>query len=399
VLSYGLVMVCAARAIGVALPALEVLALAPALLLAMLIPFSVAGWGLREGTAAGVWVLVGLPSAQGVAVSLAYGVLVLLASLPGIWVALNRRQKAQPSGSGLPQLHVEQHVVTTAEGSRGRAQRTLERLDGRHFKPWPAGADQQRGDQQVQPVNGSRFNKLRNRNAAALYQYPRQAFIGEQGDDIVRVEMPAGIQRQHAALNMGRRDRWRSLRPYNKQRRGGITAQQRQVIRYTSPWVENHPCGMVATNVANSQLRIIGASGAGADYYCVDQRAQAVQMNQTFITVDVVGVAAFRRNASIHALSQLCHDPGRATGQRGQAVEQFSCLSADRLVGLPLAVRRQGDCYIARALMTQSQQPFPGIGQCNSVDMGVGHGASALKNSLHHAGLACSRASWSRANT
>lgn len=396
VLSYGFVMVCAARAIGVALPALQVLALAPVLLLAMLIPFSVAGWGLREGTAAGVWMLVGLPPAQGVAVSMAYGVLVLLASLPGIWVALNRRQKAQPSSGGIPQPHVEQRVVTTAEDSRGRAQRTLERLDGRHFKSWPAGADQQRGDQQVQPVNGPRFDKLRNRDAAALYQYPRQAFIGEQGDDILRVELPAGIQRQHAALNMGRRDRWRSFRPYYQQRRGGIITHQRQVGWYTPPRIENHPRRMVATNMAHGQLRVIGASGTRTDHHCVDQRAEAVQMDQTFVSINVVGVAAFRRNAAIHTLSQLSHDPGRATGQRGQTIEQLARLSADRLGGLPLAVGRQGDCYIARALMTQPQQPFPGIGQCNNVDMGVGHGASALKNSLHHAGLTWSRASWSR---
>lgn len=399
VLSYGLVMVCAARAIGVALPALEVLALAPVLLLAMLIPFSVAGWGLREGTAAGVWMLVGLSPAQGVAVSMAYGVLVLLASLPGIWVALNRRQKAQPSGGGFPQPHVEQRVITTVEGSRGRAQRTLERLDGRHFKTRSAGADQQRGDQQVQPVNGPRFDKLRYSNAAALYQDPRQAFISEQGDDIVRVEMPAGIQRQHAALNMSRSDRFCGLRSYNKQRRGGIAAQQRQVIRYTPSRVQHHPGRVGATNVAYGQLWIIGTSGTGADYHCVNQCAQAVKVNQAFMTVDVVGVAAFRRNTAIHALPQLRHDPGRAAGQRGQAVEQLSRLSADRLEGLPFAVRRQGDCYIARTLMTQPQQPFPGIGQCNSVDRGVRHDASALKHSLHHAGLTCFRASWSRANT
>ena len=405
VLSYGLVMVCAARAIGVELAALDVLALTPVLLLAMLIPFSVAGWGLREGAAAGVWALVGLPPAQGVAVSLAYGVLVLLASLPGIWVALSRREKAQPSGGGIPQMQVEQRVVATAEGARGRAQRTLKRLDGRHLKPWPAGADQQRSDQQVQPVNGARFDKLRYRDTAAFNKHAGQAFIGQQGDDIKRSELTVGTQRQHTALNVGRQRRVRYPRPHNQQCRRGTFAQQRQVIGDTAAWVQHHPRRVSAANVSHGQLRIIGAGGARAHDHRVDQGAQAVQVNQTFMAVDVMGVAAFRRDATIKALAQLRDDPGRATGQRGQAVEQLTRLNTDRLIRLPLTAWRHGDRHPARASMTQSREPVPGIGQRNSaasihntaintrIDMGVGHDASALINPLHHAGSTWSRAS------
>jgi glycosyltransferase 2 family protein len=43
----------------------------------------VAGWGLREGAAAALWGMVGLSMAEGVLVSMAYGVLVLVSSLPG----------------------------------------------------------------------------------------------------------------------------------------------------------------------------------------------------------------------------------------------------------------------------------------------------------------------------
>ena len=343
VLSYGLVMVCAARAIGVELAVLDVLALAPVLLLAMLVPFSVAGWGLREGAAAGVWALVGLPPAQGVAVSLAYGVLVLLASLPGIWVALSRREKAQPSGGGIPQMQVEQRVVSTAEGARGRAQRTLKRLDGRHLKPWPAGADQQRGDQQVQPVNGACFDKLRYRDAAAFNQHTGQAFIGQQGDDIKRREVAVGTQWQHATLNVGRQCRVRYPRPHNQQCRRGTVTQQRQVIRDTAAWVQHHPRRVSTAYVSHGQLRIIGAGGTRAHDHRVDQGAQAVQVNQTFMAIDVMGVAAFRRDATIKALAQLSHDPGRATGQRGQAVEQLTRLNTDRLIRLPLTAWRHGE--------------------------------------------------------
>ncbi|OJA07063.1 hypothetical protein QHL1GM_17520 [Halomonas sp. QHL1] len=399
VLSYGLVMVCAARAIGVELPALEVLALTPVLLLAMLIPFSVAGWGLREGAAAGVWALVGLPSAQGVAVSLAYGVLVLLASLPGMWVAMSHRKKAHPSGGSIPQPQVEQRVVAAAEGSRGRAQRTLKRLDGRHLKSWPAGTDQQRGDQQVQPVNGTRFDKLRHRNTSALYQYPRQAFIGQQGDNIAGVELPVGIQRQHATFNVGQARRRLRLsphgRPHYMQRRGAIGIQQRQVVGNAASRIQHHPRRVSAADVAHGQLRIIGAGGSRADDHRVDHGAQAVQVNQTFMTVDVVRMTTFCGNAAIQALPQLSHHPRRSAGQRGQAIEQFTRLSGDRFVRLPLAVWRHGDRHIARALMKQRQQPFPGIVQRNNVDMGFGHDASVLKKPLYHAGSGQLRASCS----
>ncbi|XQU13497.1 flippase-like domain-containing protein [Vreelandella titanicae] len=397
VLSYGLVMVCAARAIGVELPSLQVLALTPVLLLAMLIPFSVAGWGLREGAAAGVWALVGLPPAQGVAVSLAYGVLVLLASLPGIWVALSRREKAQPSGGGIPQSQVEQRVVTAAESPHGRAQRTLKGLNRRHLQPWPTGADQQRGDQQMQSINGSRFDKLRHRNAAAFYQHPRQALLGQQGDNTMGSELTAGVQGQYATFNVGQARRCLQLRPYvrphDMQRRGAIGVQQCQVAGNAAAWIQHHPRRVSAANMAHGQLRVIGAGGTRADHHCVDQSAQTMQVNQTFMAVDVVGVAAFRGNAAIHTLSQLRHHPRRSTGQRGQAIEQLSRLSGDRFSRLPLAGWRQGDRHIARAPMTQRQQPFPSIGQRNNVDMGFGHDASVLENPLHHAGSRQLRAS------
>ena len=52
-------------------------------LMSMLIPVTVAGWGLREGAAAVLWGAVGLTAADGVLVSVAYGLLVLIGSLPG----------------------------------------------------------------------------------------------------------------------------------------------------------------------------------------------------------------------------------------------------------------------------------------------------------------------------
>jgi hypothetical protein len=57
-------------------------------MLAMVLP-SVAGWGFREGAAAWVFGAAGLGAAQGVATAVVYGVLVLVASLPGALVLVS----------------------------------------------------------------------------------------------------------------------------------------------------------------------------------------------------------------------------------------------------------------------------------------------------------------------
>jgi len=66
------------------------LPLLPLVLLAMLIPISAGGWGLREGAAALLWPIAGLPAAEGISAAILYGVVCLLASLPGIWVISRR---------------------------------------------------------------------------------------------------------------------------------------------------------------------------------------------------------------------------------------------------------------------------------------------------------------------
>lgn len=60
------------------------------LLLAMVVPVTVSGWGVREGAAAVLWPAVGLPAEQGVAISIGYGVFIFVASWPGAFVLLKR---------------------------------------------------------------------------------------------------------------------------------------------------------------------------------------------------------------------------------------------------------------------------------------------------------------------
>ena len=81
--------VMAARAVGVTTPLWTLLPLVAPVLLSMLVPATVAGWGVREVTAAALWGAVGLTVVDGVAISAAYGILALVSSLPGAVVLLS----------------------------------------------------------------------------------------------------------------------------------------------------------------------------------------------------------------------------------------------------------------------------------------------------------------------
>lgn len=83
----------AARATGTALPVGAALMLVPLILGAMLVPVTISGWGLREGAAAALFPLAGLGAEAGLAASIAFGLLFLVASLPGLGVMLWARTR------------------------------------------------------------------------------------------------------------------------------------------------------------------------------------------------------------------------------------------------------------------------------------------------------------------
>jgi uncharacterized membrane protein YbhN (UPF0104 family) len=90
--------VVAARAVGVSTPLWTLLPLVAPVLLSMLIPVTVAGWGVREATAAALWGAAGLTVVDGVAISAAYGLLVLLSSLPGAVILMISGRDRRPGG-------------------------------------------------------------------------------------------------------------------------------------------------------------------------------------------------------------------------------------------------------------------------------------------------------------
>ena len=397
VVSYALVFVCVARAIGVQLPLATLLALVPPVLLAMLIPITLAGWGVREGAAALVWGLAGLPPAQGVAISMAYGIIVLLASLPGGLVLLHRalhvvpgHTGSEPDGSGGRGVEheIEEGVVTAAEGPRRGAARLVEGGDGRHDQPRSAGADQQRGHQQVQAMEHAGLEEARHRDASAFDQHPGEAPLGQDVEHRPRGEA-ALDQRQRQTLHMRPRRAFRR-RPLAVQvqgRRHGV-AQQAAVRRYPAPGVEDYPHRVGPGHMAHREQGIVLAGGAGADHYGVHQGAQPVQVHQALRAVDVVGVAALGGDAPVQALPELGDgQPAGPGGQRGQAVEQFAGLWRDGARGLPAGRREaQVGCLRGRLAVGVSgmHEGLPGLLQ-GERRIGGAHGASCRGADHHHA--------------
>lgn len=78
----------AAAATGTTMPFAAILTIAPLMLTAMLLPVSAGGWGLREGAAAALWPLLGGTATAGVAASVAFGLVIMAASLPGLVMLL-----------------------------------------------------------------------------------------------------------------------------------------------------------------------------------------------------------------------------------------------------------------------------------------------------------------------
>jgi uncharacterized membrane protein YbhN (UPF0104 family) len=99
--------VIAARVAGTTAPLGELVALLMVVQVAVVIPLSVGGWGLREGAAAWAFGSAGLGAATGVTVTTLYAVLMLAAVAPGAGLLLkdavrHGRDRGQPGQSRRP---------------------------------------------------------------------------------------------------------------------------------------------------------------------------------------------------------------------------------------------------------------------------------------------------------
>ncbi len=117
------IFVLAARAAGVSTPLAELVPVAMVVLVATVIPVNVAGWGPREATAAGALATVGVAADLGVTVAVGYGVLALIATLPGALLLLLPRRTvhapAPPTPAALPGARTGTVAVTVGGAGRG----------------------------------------------------------------------------------------------------------------------------------------------------------------------------------------------------------------------------------------------------------------------------------------
>ncbi len=81
------------RSVELEFDLLTFLIIVPPVILLTLIPVSLAGWGVREGAMIGLFTLIGADKSVVLSMSILYGVVLIISSLPGLYVYLNSRYR------------------------------------------------------------------------------------------------------------------------------------------------------------------------------------------------------------------------------------------------------------------------------------------------------------------
>ncbi|MGH4006160.1 MAG: lysylphosphatidylglycerol synthase domain-containing protein, partial [Pseudonocardiaceae bacterium] len=118
--------VVAARAAGCQATLGELLPLLVLALLAMGLPFNIGGWGPREAVSTVAFAAAGFGATQGLTAAVVYGVLSLIACLPGAGVLLRcPGQQVPASSAGQPADVVASSELVAATGPEGTFHRRL----------------------------------------------------------------------------------------------------------------------------------------------------------------------------------------------------------------------------------------------------------------------------------
>lgn len=98
-LSGALALWCVAWGVGLDVPLLPCLVLVPPAMLVATLPISLGGWGVREGVLVAAFGIIGVSADAALAVSVAFGILVMASGVAGlmVWFA-GRRHDAQDRG-------------------------------------------------------------------------------------------------------------------------------------------------------------------------------------------------------------------------------------------------------------------------------------------------------------
>jgi len=97
-----LVLYLLAQGLGIDVGFGPFLVFMPTVLFLSMLPISVAGWGVREGAMVGALAVVGVPAHQSLALSICFGLALVLVSLPGglIWFVSRHRPGDIEAGAG-----------------------------------------------------------------------------------------------------------------------------------------------------------------------------------------------------------------------------------------------------------------------------------------------------------
>lgn len=88
-----------ATALDIGLPVLALAAIVPLILFVMLIPLTLSGWGVRELAAVALFPVIGGTPSDGLATSVAFGLVFLVVVLPGVLIPLwQRSAESRPPG-------------------------------------------------------------------------------------------------------------------------------------------------------------------------------------------------------------------------------------------------------------------------------------------------------------
>ena len=101
-LSHLLAMLClnaTGQALGLGYGLLTYLVIVPPVLLFTVIPISLAGWGIREGAMVALFALIGADKAIVLTMSILYGLILVVASFPGLMVYLRGQRRLDARGA------------------------------------------------------------------------------------------------------------------------------------------------------------------------------------------------------------------------------------------------------------------------------------------------------------
>ncbi len=87
------------RSLGASVDVVETVTLGSLVILAVTLPISLGGWGLREGTMVGLFGVIGIPPATSLAVSVVIGLLTTASSVPGLVIWMRWRHEPIKGGA------------------------------------------------------------------------------------------------------------------------------------------------------------------------------------------------------------------------------------------------------------------------------------------------------------